>query len=237
MSPARRVFFFAACLWLSMGMTRVSPAGQDEMVEPLQSYLADIVDSFAEIPEDRRVLLDRMAEIISERVQAEEPSPITFICKANSRRSHLGHVWAQTAATYYDIPGIMTFSGGTEATAINIRTVRAFRRAGFSVVQVTDDENPHYLIQYSDAQPAIDAFSKVYDEEGNPTEGYLAALCCDDKDCPVARGAFAHVSLNYEDPKVADDTPEENARYDERCRQIAIEMFYVMSRVSRAAAE
>jgi hypothetical protein len=52
-----------------------------------------------------------------------------------------------------------------------------------------------------------------------------------DKNCPVVRGAAVRVALPYEDPKVADGTPAEAARYDERSRQIATEMFYLFSEV------
>jgi hypothetical protein len=227
----------AICLWLVLAASPVS-AQEDviAIIETLQPYVANVVESFDDIPEERRQLLDEMAGLIAERVQAGEAVPISFICTHNSRRSHLSQVWAQTAAHYYGLPGVTAYSGGTAATACNTRTVRVLRRAGFSVVRATDEENPHYLIQYSEELPPIDAFSKVYNEDGNPTEGYLAAMCCADADeaCPVVHGSVARIRLCYEDPKVADGTPEENARYDERCRQIAIEMFYVMSRVDQA---
>lgn len=234
MWAARRHCLIAVCLSLSTGNVRDLSAAEDDVLETLQPYVADIVESRDEIPEVRRALLDEMAAFISERVQAGEPVPITFICTANSRRSHLGQVWAQTAAAYYGIPGVTAYSGGTESTACNIRTVRALRRAGFSVVQATNEDNPHYLIQYADGTPPIEAYSKVYDADENPSEGYLAAMCCADADenCPVVHGSLARIRLCYDDPKVADGTPEENARYDERCRQIAIEMFYVMSQVA-----
>jgi hypothetical protein len=38
----------------------------------------------------------------------------------------------------------------------------------------------------------------------------------------------------YVDPKVSDNSPKERATYDERSRQIAREMFFLMSQVSLA---
>jgi len=38
--------------------------------------------------------------------------------------------------------------------------------------------------------------------------------------------------FRYDDPKVADGTPQEAAVYDERCLQIATEMLYLFSRVA-----
>jgi len=76
-------------------------------------------------------------------------------------------------------------------------------------------------------------FSKVYNKNGNPTEGFGAMMCCDDADakCPATFGQLIRISLHYSDPKVADNTPEEATKYDERSLQIATEMFYVMSLV------
>jgi arsenate reductase len=48
------------------------------------------------------------------------------------------------------------------------------------------------------------------------------------------QGATDRFSINYDDPKEADGTPAERTRYDERCRQIAREMFFLMSRVRPA---
>ena len=74
-------------------------------------------------------------------------------------------------------------------------------------------------------------FSKKYNDDFNPKEHFAAVMTCSEADeaCPIVFGATVRISLPYEDPKVADNTPEEEARYDERCRQIATEMFYVLS--------
>ncbi len=79
----------------------------------------------------------------------------------------------------------------------------------------------------------ITAFSKVYSKDGNPTEGFVALMCCGEADdaCPVVEGASARFAIHYVDPKVSDDTEKEAATYDERCHQIATEMFYLMSLV------
>jgi arsenate reductase len=44
-------------------------------------------------------------------------------------------------------------------------------------------------------------------------------------------GATFRISLASDDPKLADGTPAEQARYDERCRQIAREMFYLFAQL------
>jgi len=54
-------------------------------------------------------------------------------------------------------------------------------------------------------------------------------MTCNDADenCPVVFGASSRFALNYEDPKLYDDTPIMNQKYLERSLQIAGEMFYL----------
>lgn len=187
------------------------------------------------ISAERRAVLDEAAGYVADRLSAGEPVRLTFICTHNSRRSHLAQVWAQIAAEFYGLPGVETYSGGTEATACNGRTVRALRRAGLEVVDSTGGDNPKYLLQYAENRNPLVLYSKVYDQRPNPTEGYAAMMCCADVDeqCPVVNGAAVRIPLHYVDPKVSDDTPREAATYDERTKQIGAEMFYVFSQAAQ----
>ena len=53
-------------------------------------------------------------------------------------------------------------------------------------------------------------------------------MVCSDADeaCPFVPGAELRLSMPYDDPKAFDGTPMEEAKYDERSRQIAREMFF-----------
>ena len=44
-------------------------------------------------------------------------------------------------------------------------------------------------------------------------------------------------AIHYADPRLCDDTPAETSAYNERCREIAREMFYIMSEVRRRMSE
>ncbi len=58
--------------------------------------------------------------------------------------------------------------------------------------------------------------------------------CSDaDENCPFIPGAEFRLPLTYEDPKEADDTPYEESRYDERVRQIGVEMMYVFQQLKK----
>jgi protein-tyrosine-phosphatase len=208
-----------------------SHAAETNVLQTVRPMIAQVTKEFGQIPADRQTELKEIALYLKSKLAANETPQVTFICTHNSRRSHLAQVWAQTAAAYYDVPSIKTYSGGIEVTACNIRTVRALRRAGFSVVQSSTGTNPVYLIQYSDNAEPLRAFSKLYNQNGNPTNNYVAVMTCDDADrnCPVVEGSSMRVGVHYVDPKESDGKPEEEATYDERSRQIAREMFFMMS--------
>jgi arsenate reductase len=206
-------------------------ASPDDLLETLQPTLLGAICEFDQIPDERKALLAEVSNSLRARKRCET-AKLTFICTHNSRRSHITHLWAQTAATYFGIPDLETYSGGTEATACNIRTIDAIRRAGFSVVNPTPGEpNPRYLIQYSKKHAPLTAFSKVYDAEGNPGKGFIAIMTCShaDKNCPIVRGAEKRFPIPYLDPKASDGSQYEAHTYDARSRQIAREMLYLMS--------
>ncbi len=202
------------------------------MFPPLQQYLAALAD-FSEIPSERRVLLDALTTYIRRQRDNGAPVRLIFICTHNSRRSHFGQVWAQVAAHYHGVRPVECFSGGTETTACNPRTVAALERAGIRVQAITAGENPVYLFQYADGVPPLAAFSKIYDQAPNPHTGFAAVMTCSqaEENCPFVPGAERRFSLTYEDPKISDGTAEESTVYDERCRQIAREMLYVFGNV------
>jgi hypothetical protein len=210
-----------------------SQAAEADILPTLQPLVSRVTQEYSQIPADRQQELKKIALYVKSKNAAGEPAQLTFICTHNSRRSHLAALWAQTAALYYGVPGVKTYSGGVEVTALNIRAVRAMRRAGFSVVDSTGGTNAVYLIQYSEKQPAMRAYSKLYSAEGNPKDNFLAGMTCAqaDKNCPIVEGSSVRVGIHYEDPKDSDGKPEEEATYDERCRQIAREMFFAMSQV------
>jgi arsenate reductase len=187
------------------------------------------------LPEERREPLDRLAQFVMERRERGEAARLLFICTHNSRRSHMGQIWASVAAAHHGIDGVETFSGGTEATAFDPRAVAALRRAGIGIEATNGDAaNPRYAVSFADSRPALEAFSKKYDDPPNPTEGFAAIMTCSEADqaCPFVQGAALRVALPYADPKASDGTPREEATYDERCQQIATEMFYLFSRVA-----
>lgn len=223
-------FFVAGC---STAATTPQAEPEAKLLPPLRSYVDEVAGELDTISDERKVVLGQIAASIAARLEDGADANVTFICTHNSRRSHMSQIWAQTAARYYSLDRVHAYSGGTQRTACNHRTVTAMRRVGFDIKDATTGENPLYLVRYADDRPPIRAYSKLYNADENPKDGFIALMTCSsaDKSCPVVQGAVARYAIHYSDPKVCDDTPTETTAYNERCREIAREMFYIMSQV------
>lgn len=196
----------------------------------LRSYISAFLPEIEHISAPRKKQLQKVSQYIAAKIKNGDSVLLTFICTHNSRRSHFGQIWAAAAAAWYGLKNVDTFSGGTEATAFNPRAVAAAVRAGFSIKNPGGD-NPHYEVSFAEERPTLVCFSKTYDDPFNPQRDFAAIMTCADADenCPFIPGAELRIPITYEDPKAADGTSEEGARYDERSRQIGMEMFYLFS--------
>ena len=205
------------------------------LLPSLNPYANEVAGELNAVPAERKVVLNEIAGTISAQLEAGKPAYLTFICTHNSRRSHMSQIWAQTAAYYYDLDQVSAYSGGTEMTACNSRTITAMRRVGFDIKDATTGDNPVYLVKYAGDRPPIRAYSKLYNADSNPRKDFIALMTCSsaDKSCPVVKGSIARYPIHYIDPRLCDDTPTETTAYNERCREIAREMFYIMSEVRR----
>lgn len=208
---------------------------QERLYPEVQHYVKERLAEVDQIPGERREQLRELAQYIAAHRSDDKPVKLLFVCTHNSRRSHLAQVWAQVGASYFGLDDVTTYSGGTEATAMNSRTVAALKRAGLKISTDDQSTNPKYAVAFArDCQPQI-CFSKTLAEPPNPTQAFAAIMTCSSADaaCPTVRGAELRLAMTYEDPKVSDGTAAEAATYDERSRQIAREMLFVMSQAAR----
>ncbi len=207
----------------------------------LQKYCETLPSEFARISDERKESLREIGDFVVKKLKANEPVNLTYICTHNSRRSQFGQVWAKVAAAYYGLNAkqVQTFSGGTEATAFNARAVAALKRIGFTVDTDSDPKNPNYVVKFSESDSPLKMFSKVYKDGFNPQKAFCAVMVCSQADeaCPIVYGAEARVSLPCEDPKNSDGKPNEAKAYDETCRLIAREAFYVFDYVKKQLSE
>jgi arsenate reductase len=216
--------------------TTTLPNESTALLSPLMNTVKRLTNEFDQIPPERKQLLKELTQFVQGNVKAGQKVYLNFICTHNSRRSHISQLWAQAAAYYYGIEGVTCFSGGTEATAFNPRAVKAMKEAGFEIRTWSNGqngENPVYEVRFSGAAPAVKAFSKKYDDPFNHTKSFAAIMTCShaDENCPLVLGASARIAITYNDPKAFDGTPQEEAKYNERVREIGREMLYAFSEV------
>lgn len=204
-----------------------------ELLPALADYVTSLPAEFDPIPAERKQTLEQIAAFVRREHTAGRTAKLVFICTHNSRRSHMSQIWAATAAAYHGLERVETYSGGTEATAFHPNAVAALARAGFDIPGPAQADNPHYQLAYARGRARLEAFSKVYAAPSNPQAEFAAIMNCSEADeaCPFVAGATFRISLASDDPKLADGTPAEQARYDERCRQIAREMFYLFAQL------
>lgn len=176
--------------------------------------------------------LMQLAYWIVQEIKQTHTVHLNFICTHNSRRSQFAQVWCHVVQKWLGIDVAESYSGGTEVTACNERTIKALKRAGLSS-ESTGSDNPHYTINDTELDLNLSLWSKVYDDPANSSERFAAVMTCDhaDQNCPYIPGAAIRIPLTYTDPKYADGTEEEDLAYDRTCAIIATDMIRLFSLV------
>ncbi len=208
---------------------------KEELFPKLYTYCNSLSTEFNQIPEERKAELKDIANFIVEQRKDHKSANLLFVCTSNSRRSHMAQVWSQIASYYYGIDSVFTFSGGTEQTRVNINAIDALIRTGIEIYSNNECENPLRYIRVGNKINPWVIFSKKYTDATNPKNNFAAVMVCSeaDKACPFVEGAETRIGLPYQDPKEFDNSPLKEAKYDERCRQIAREMFFIMDLFSK----
>lgn len=185
------------------------------------------------ISEERKQTLQPLITYIQQKVLNNATIRIHFICTHNSRRSHLAQIWAQTMAYYFNIKNVFCYSGGTETTALFEMITNTLLKNGFEIEKLVKSSNPIYSIKYTDNEIPIIGFSKKITANFNPKSNFVAVMTCSqaDEGCPFVIGAEQRIPITYEDPKIFDNTPQQQQKYNERSLQIANEMKYVFSQI------
>lgn len=217
-------------VYLSQNLAKVIV---DNMFHLIQQRCDALVRNFVEIPAERKLLLEKISSYIKGKAVNKETVNLVYVCTHNSRRSHLGQVWAAVAAAYFGVEKIKAFSGGTEATAFHPNAIKALMSAGFEVKKTSESKNPVYEVYFSENSYTA-CFSKVYNDAENPAQNFAAIMTCSDADenCPFIPGCELRISTTYNDPKAFDNTVLQDEKYTERSNQIAMECLYVFSKLT-----
>ena len=200
------------------------------MYNSVENYCQQLTNNFDEITEDRKHILNKITAYIKHK--NGEPTNLIYVCTHNSRRSHFGQIWATVAADFYNIKNIKAYSAGTEQTAFHPNAIKALGRIGFKIEKPKVEQNPKYVVNFEENKFTT-CFSKTIDHKTLPQQNFAAIMTCDDaeQNCPFLPGAETRIATTYQDPKAFDGTPKEAEKYDERCRQIALETLYVFSQL------
>jgi arsenate reductase len=201
------------------------------LIQPIQNYIQDAINLFDSIPDDRKEVLMKISQFIQKNHNEGKTTSLIYVCTHNSRRSHLGEIWGKAASEYFGVKNINTYSAGTEVTAFNPNAIEAIQQAGFRVIKNAEEKNPRYSVFYSENAEPITCFSKTYEDSSIPGKGLCAVMTCTEADgnCPFIPGTELRISCPYDDPKAFDDTPQQDEKYQERCKQIATENLYIFS--------
>ena len=143
------------------------------------------------ISPDRLELLQALINYIQSKISSNQDIRLNFICTHNSRRSHLCQVWAQTLSSYYNIKNVFCYSGGTEITSLFPAVNKALINSGFKIEPTSLTDNSVYSIKFSDVEPPILGFSKLYNDNFNPSSKFAAILTCTSADTV----SYTHLTL------------------------------------------
>lgn len=198
------------------------------MFESVKKFCEERIEEFDQIPEIRKEQLEK----VSQYVKTHKNAQLVFVCTHNSRRSQLAQVWTAIAAEHYGLVSTHSFSAGTEITAFHPNAIGTLVRAGVKVERSENTENPYCFLDFG-GENSIKCFSKTIEHESLPKSSFAAIMTCGhaEENCPFLPGADLRIPITYEDPKVSDDTSKSDEVYDERCAQIARELFYMLSKV------
>ncbi len=227
MLPAITVFFV---LWYSSAVVALPPR---PLYPVLKNYVKDFYKEFRKIPEERRYRLNEIAGFVREQKQRNQPASILFISTNQSTIGQMAQVWAKTAAFYYGVKIVDTYSGGITPKPVSEEMIFALERAGFIVYKTELSGGSVYKVKYSYNLKPVIVFSKKVNYARNPSGRFMAVFVEPNAEAnmPEVPGAIKRLSLYYEDPQGYEGTPDQDKIYDERCRQIALEMFYVFSQL------
>ncbi|MBX2942707.1 MAG: protein-tyrosine-phosphatase [Cyclobacteriaceae bacterium] len=203
------------------------------MYQKLLEFIKDDID-INNVSDKRKSILQPLIDFVQLKIDNKQDININFICTHNSRRSHLSQVWAQVAATYFELPNMQCYSGGTEQTALFPKVAETLANQGLNVFKITEGNNPVYGIKFSENDMPVIGFSKKFDDQFNPTASFAAVMTCSQADggCPFIAGAEKRIPITYEDPKISDNSADQTMVYEQRSAEIATEMFYVFSKIT-----
>ncbi|TGK20779.1 hypothetical protein EHO61_02605 [Leptospira fluminis] len=199
----------------------------------LRTFFDKRKEEFDSISSERKDALNSLAEGVLDSFDKRSRSNLLFVCTQNSRRSQFSQVFGASIPQYLGIPGIKSFSGGTEISAVHPSVLETLEKIGFRLDNEGPPKNPKYSVRWADGTSSMSVFSKKYSDPPNPHGELIAIMVCSTADaaCPYISGAEVRISLPYEDPKSSDGTEGSSAKYLKTAEDISRELLFAFQSV------
>jgi hypothetical protein len=222
-----------------VGEEKLNDSSFNKLYPILNEYVRDFPKEFRKIPEERRFRLNEMVYFLEGQYQNNAPWQITFISTNESTVGQMAKAWSKAAAYYFGFKNFEPYSGGIKPGEISVRTIVALEKAGFIVYKSHINEVDVYRIKYSFNLEPVIAFPKKINHTKNPGNNFMAVILDGNADLNInnVRGTYDRLFLEYEDPKGYEGSDLENQKFNESCRQVAVEMFYVFSQLKKRLEE
>lgn len=205
----------------------------------LNEYVRDFPKEFRKIPEDRRYRLQEIVYFLEEREENKEPWQLLFISTNQASVGQMAQVWSKAAAYYFGFNKFESYSGGIKPSEISVSMITTLEKAGFIVYKTDVGGIDVYRIKYSYNLNPIVTFPKKVDHVRNPYHDFMAIFVEENADINIQniKGTYNRLLLKYEDPIGYDGSEQEEIIYEESCRRVAVEMFYVFSQLRKRLKE
>lgn len=223
------------CLVFSMIFLQNHGTSFKPLYPILNEYVKDFPKEFRKIPEDRRYRLNELVYFLEEQERNNAPLQLVFLSTNQSSVSHMAQVWSKTAAYHFGFSGFESYSAGIKPHDISVKTIMTLEKSGFIVYKTDVNNTGVYKVKYSYNLKPIVLFSKKNGHVRNPNDNFMAVFVDKNADMNTQniRGTYNRLLLNYEDPVGYEGSDQEDQVYEESCRQLAVEMFYVFSQLRK----
>ncbi len=195
--------------------------------EKLKKFILDL--KIDEIQNERLKIIHKIIKSINQNIMNDSYPNILFVCTHNSRRSQFAEIWSNTMNCIFK-KKIKILSAGIVKTAIHYQFLNALRDVGFKIRKKGDN----YYLKYSNNYKGIKIYSKTINDINTNSSLIVINTCSDaDINCPSVPNTLERFLLPYEDPKISDNTKFEKTKYQETCKKIASEIFYLFSNIKK----
>ena len=108
-------------------------------------------------------------------------------------------------------------------------------KAGFIIYKSDVEGIGVYRVKYSYNLDPIVVFPKKIRHKKNPYTDFMAVFVEENADVNISniKGTYHRLLLNYNNPMGYEGSGLEDQMYEESCKKVAIEMFYVFSQLHK----